>query len=398
MAVNETSIDTFDGTAALDSGLWNTGIYSGDVAAVRTTAGACRGPASGDSSHYTDDHTSSANCSAWAEISHDGEMTVDCRTVNEGTGSIDGYQFYTSGSGFIAIYQTDGAGFTEIDTGSDNTAVGNRIAVEANGSTITGYIDTGTGFSSVLSGPNGAVTNAGSLGFWLANTSAGITEFGGGPGFEAPQELVPGAIDASATLYNPTIANATAQELVPGAIDASVTLYNPTIANADPQELVPGAIDASVTLYGPTITNAGASAQELAPGAINASATLYEPTIENAAAQELAPGAIDASVTLYNPTIASADAQELAPGAIDASATLYNPTIASADAQELVPGAIDASATLYEPVLGTFASQELRPDPIGPLAQVYAPALSQRYPRHPGDIGHKFFRRRRRLR
>lgn len=120
-------------------------------------------------------------------------VSLYLRTQQPGSATYDGYilDVLLSTSEFAISSITNGTA-TQIGARvSQSVASGNKILFEAIGSTLTGYINTGSGWVSVISRTDTTYAGAGGVGFYGGgnNTAWRYDDFGGGTLGAAPDRL-----------------------------------------------------------------------------------------------------------------------------------------------------------------------------------------------------------------
>jgi hypothetical protein len=125
------------------------------------------------------------------EPSSGQNVAVYARTQQPGSGTNDGYNVaYTTGSpDSWKITRSDNGVDTQLGASVNQAvAAGEKILIECNGSTITGYLFTGGAWVAVLSRTDTTYSAAGNIGFYGtgADTTWRYDDFGGGTVLRAP--------------------------------------------------------------------------------------------------------------------------------------------------------------------------------------------------------------------
>lgn len=114
-----------------------------------------------------------------------GTTYLYARLKDMNIATVDGYSltivFSDSGNETIRLERIDNGAATVLATTTDyGVPDGSRIGLEIIGSTIKGYLDTGSGWSEILSASDGTYSAAGYLGVGIVSSSARMDNFSGG--------------------------------------------------------------------------------------------------------------------------------------------------------------------------------------------------------------------------
>lgn len=230
-------------------------------------------------------------------------ISLYLRTQQPGYNTFDGYILTVDRTaGEFSIRRVDNGTETLLGAAvSQAVASGNKILFEAIGSTLTGYIDTGSGWVSVLSRTDATYAGAGGVGFYGGGnaTSWRYDDFGGGTvsSFNPTQTVTEtgSGADSDSGVRAATLAE------TPSGTDASAGQSSATIAEAG------SGVDASSGVRASSIadsaTGADASTQQLgdvvadsASGSDSASSARSGSSAETGSASDSAAGLLAASV------------------------------------------------------------------------------------------------------
>lgn len=112
-----------------------------------------------------------------------GTVTVDCRLVSIGTASLDGYTLEIRPDlSVLRFYRIDNNSNTKLGADfSQAFAAGDSFGIEAVGSTFTIYYRSGAGaWTSLGTRSDATYSAAGYLASYISNTTARMSNFGGG--------------------------------------------------------------------------------------------------------------------------------------------------------------------------------------------------------------------------
>ncbi|HEU5004945.1 MAG TPA: hypothetical protein VFT49_02540 [Candidatus Saccharimonadales bacterium] len=124
---------------------------------------------------------SAANTEAYFTIEVPNEYLVWARIKNPNTSNFSGYSLDWESGSFLGILKTVNGTTTVLATGTAATQIaGNRMGISVVGSTITAYIDTGSGWVQAAQATDSSVVGVGTIGISAVSQNDRIDDFGGG--------------------------------------------------------------------------------------------------------------------------------------------------------------------------------------------------------------------------
>ncbi|MCA9974243.1 MAG: hypothetical protein KC413_00780, partial [Anaerolineales bacterium] len=156
------------------------------TAGLVVSSNACAPSGAGNRAGYYNTVLSAADCEVYATIASDPasnrNMSLYARLVNIGSGTTEGYgiQFNkVAGTDTLQIFRLDNDTKTVLGANfSQELTAGNKFGLEIVGSTLTAYVDTGSGWTSLGSRTDSTYSSAGYLGADIG--SGTLDDFGGG--------------------------------------------------------------------------------------------------------------------------------------------------------------------------------------------------------------------------
>lgn len=178
--------------------------------------------------------------------------------------------------------------------------------------------------------------------------------------------VVPAAIQAAASVVNPTVALGSLV-VAPSAISSVSSVVNPTVA-LGAVVVSPAALQALASVVNPTVVQASLV---VSPTAIAIVATVLAPTVVQASLT-LTPAAIAATASTPTPTVVLG-ALTLAPSAIQALASVVDPTV-QVGGLIVTPAAVTIAASTPAPTV-VQGSVALTPAALQALASTVNPTV-----------------------
>ena len=163
-----------------------TGWANMTTSGLQVVSNACTTSGAGLNSSYWNTIFTGADCEAYVTIASDPasnrSMYVYVRLTDIGSGTTDGYAIK-----FNKLSGTDTLQLIRVDNGSETVlganftqelTAGNKFGIEIVGSTLTAYVDTGSGWTSLGTRTDSTYSAAGYAGLGIASGS--LDNFGGG--------------------------------------------------------------------------------------------------------------------------------------------------------------------------------------------------------------------------
>lgn len=161
------------------SASWTTDYYAFGLPGLKVSSNTCV-PDAAFAASWWSASSFSANQEGFVTVStFVNEAEVAARIQVPGTAGIDCYSIYVNTTAW-RLYRTDNQVSTIIANGSVTFANGERLGIECNGTTITGYRYTGGAWGSLGSTTDATYNTTGFIGIYFGSASSVADDFGGG--------------------------------------------------------------------------------------------------------------------------------------------------------------------------------------------------------------------------
>ena len=326
-----------------------TGWANMTTSGLQVVSNACTTSGAGLNSSYWNTIFTGADCEAYVTIASDPasnrSMYVYVRLTDIGSGTTDGYAIK-----FNKLSGTDTLQLIRVDNGSETVlganftqelTAGNKFGIEIVGSTLTAYVNTGSGWTSLGTRTDSTYSAAGYAGLGIASGS--LDDFGGG-------------VLSSGITVTPSPVTAVSGSLAPTIVFGSISLSGlvcASISGKNEPEAVLGAIsiiaDPVVAIGEKTDPTTIQGQIVLIPNSADGLSGNFDPDIVLSSII-VTPAQSTAVGLTVNPSVDSGGDVIVLPDAVFSVGQNVNPTIIYGDLV-ITSSAVSSVANIADPVV-----------------------------------------------